>query len=104
MDPETLRALQCDIAHWEAIADGKSYDDGLVGCRLCEVYDKCEDCPVGLAVGGCPESPYGAWCEHWRMRRKPVACGPDRRVVNARTQDLAIEWLSFLQSLLPEEE
>ena len=41
MDPKTLRALECDIAHWEAIADGKSYDDGLVGCRLCEVYDKC---------------------------------------------------------------
>lgn len=106
MTPETLKALNESIEHWEIMAKGgihnkeghKPFD---TYCSLCKLFNSkehnlknyCNGCPVFERTGHklCIGSPYRHASYAWEDK------------LDIRFKELAKEEVEFLRSLLPKE-
>lgn len=107
MNPETLKALQASIKHWERMRDGKNYHDEVPdskNCNLCIRFAKngcClgeELCPVHQKTGApsCANTPYHDAHTEWYFRTDKHRLSPEwRKCAQAE--------IDFLTSLLPKE-
>ena len=111
MNKETLTALKESIKKWKGILRGKKVDGGTNNCPLCKLYwsNDCYGCPVYKLSDkqGCENTPYEDWADHHGAEEHQSY--NSRGYVSMKIEcddcrDIAKDELSFLKSLLPEEE
>lgn len=113
MNPETLKALQESIAHWDRLASGKRKHNECVSvgdCALCERFNtpvksielKCAGCPVFEKTGKqfCYDTPF-THAEAISDEMDPE--DPNNPMDSEEFQEAAEDELEFLKSLLPKD-
>lgn len=117
MNPDTLKALQASIEHWErlVVCDPRTSDEEPFSkdCPLCQRFraDSCklypkhkdvEQCPVAIKTGyvGCRSTPWRATAEAFNAFSDKYDETPDEDKIFNWKQTAQAE-LDFLRSLLP---
>lgn len=117
MKPETLKALEASIAHWECNAKAVTFKAARVGwshCALCGIFNQHKIRPLMVACIGCPISKGSKrrrqYCKNtpylaaFKLYKQMAVSGNENYGPRMKAfRKAAQEEVDFLKSLLPEE-
>jgi len=73
-----IDSLALTIEKWRRIKDGERVGNNVWGfCALCDVYEYCDSCPIGIKTGlqCCRHTPYEVWHKHRRIEHHSFLAG-----------------------------
>lgn len=97
---ETMDALEGAIKKWEKIYAGVDVDNGAFNCKLCQVFEYCDGCPIERdGYGGCEGGPYSYWYWHHKWSHDPVK--HPLKIECTKCTEIALNMINYLKSLRP---